>query len=203
MLSEELDKQGEAAYNAYQAARKRAKEAGLTAEEALNDEEYYNAWKTWTTIAPLIIANGGEEVPYKDPLHNVYNAIRKHCITWGVPRVARIHLIPGDYLEEHPHTLGLYREKLIMINKGYYQEHGIDEDVINTMFHEMIHFFCDYKIPEKQIKDTDGLYHLPAFKETCEQFGGVCNYRDSEYGYTDASLTPEKMELVKSELKGV
>lgn len=198
MISEELDRQGEAAYNAYQAARKRVRDEGRTPE---NDEALYKAWKAWNLIKPLIIANGGEEIPQEHPLHAVYNAIRKHCINGGFPSSMRLYFIPEDEQQENPYTLGVYKENTIRINKPYYLEHGIDEAVINTMFHEMIHGFCECKPWDEKIKDTEGNYHLPAFKEACEANGGTCAFVNSEIGYSNARLMPEKMELVKDELR--
>lgn len=197
MISEELDKRGEAAYNAYKAARKRARQPGATQAD---EDELYKTWKAWKQIAPLIIANGGEEIPREDPLYSVFQAIRKHCIKGGFPSSMRLFFIPEDEQAENPYTLGVYKEGIIRINRAYYQEHGIDEDVINTMFHEMIHGFCDCKPFDKKIKDTEGKYHLPAFAEACEANGGTCAFVNTEIGYGNARLTPESLENVRAEL---
>lgn len=198
MLTEELDRRGEAAYNAYQAARNQARKPGAT--QADLDKEY-EAWKAWNTIKPLIIANGGEEIPPEHPLHAIYKAIRKHCIKGGFPSSMRLFFIPEDEQQEEPNTAGIYKEGIIRINKRYYLEHGTDEYVINTMFHEMMHGFCDCKPLDVQIKDTEGEYHLPAFKEACEANGGTCYFVDSRTGYSNARLTPDRLELVRAELK--
>ena len=198
MISEELDKRGKAAYEAYQAARKRFREK----DTPENDEACYKAWKEWNLIKPLIIANGGEEIPQEHPLHAVYKAIRETCIKGGFPSYMRLFFIAEDEQAENPYTLGEYKENVIKINKPYYQEHGIDEDIINTMFHEMIHGFCECKPYDKKIKDTEGKYHLPAFKEACEANGGTCAFVNSEIGYSKARLTPESLELVRAALNG-
>ena len=197
MISEELNKRGEAAYNAYKAARKRIREEGNTPE---NEEACFKAWKAWKQIAPLIIANGGEEIPQEDPLYSVFQAIRKHCIKGIFPVSMRLYFIPEDEQAENPYTLGVYKEGIIRINRDYYRKHGIDEHVINTMFHEMIHGFCEYNPARGRIKDTEGKYHLPAFKEACEANGGTCAFVDSEIGYSNARLTPESLENVRAEL---
>ena len=98
MLTEEMNKRGEAAYNAYQAARKRLREH----DTPENDEACYKAWKAWNLIKPLIIANGGEEIPREDPLYSVFQAIRKHCIKGIFPPSMRLFFIPEDEQAEDP-----------------------------------------------------------------------------------------------------
>ena len=195
MLSEEMDRKGKERYERYQRERKRVREAGI---DPADDDKLYEAWKDWNEIKTLIIANGGEEVPDKDPLYAVYKAIRKHCINGGFPPSMHLYFIPDDEQEANPGTLAVYKEFVIRINRKYYQKHGTDEDVINTMFHEMMH--CKCYLNNK--KDTEKEYHLPAFKEVCEENGGGCSFSNSVYGYSRAYLTPESLDKVREELKG-
>ena len=143
------------------------------------------------------ITHGAEAIPWEEPLYDAYFSIGRHCIKTGIPRIMKLFFIPEDLKEKHPDSVGLYGYGFIMLQKEFYQEHGTDEAVINTLFHEMIHCYCGWKIPEKRIKDTEGEYHLPAFKEACEANGGICSFSDAITGYSDARLTPENMEKVR------
>ena len=141
------------------------------------------------------MTEGAEFIPWKDPIYEVVNAILDCCITEGMPDFIRCFYIPDSMQNKSPYAVGVCRGKYIFIKKAYYQEHGIDEDVINTVFHEMIHFRCGWT--REKIKDTDGDYHLPAYKETCEKYGGMCFYTNEKNGYNNAQLTPESMEKVR------
>lgn len=170
-----------------------------TPEEEAQEERDYKAWLKRKEEAEKKKTRGAENAP--DALYSVYFAIRKNLKTTdGMPHLVNLYFMSNWHVENHPDAAGVYGYGVIMINKDYYQEHGTDEAVINTMFHEMVHAYCDMKIPEKKIKDTEGGYHLPAFKEACERFGGICDYANAQSGYSNARLSPGIMEKVRKEL---
>jgi len=165
----------------------------------MKEEQDFNTWKKRKEEAERMKTRGAEAAP--DALYHVFFAIRKNLKTTdGMPHLVNLYFMSNWHVEKYPDAAGVYGYGVIMINKDCYQEHGIDEHIINTMFHEMIHAYCDIKIPEKKIKDTEGGYHLPAFKEACERFGGICDYVNAESGYSDVRLSPEIMEKVRKEL---
>lgn len=90
-------------------------------------------------------------------------------------------------------SVALYGYQRIMISKPYYQEHGIDDNTISTMFHECVHAWDSIK----GIKDTDQEYHNTAFKQTCEEHCGNAFFRNEIDGYNDAKPSTETMQKIK------
>jgi len=113
----------------------------------------------------------------------------KHLATYH-----KMYFIPPDL---DCGGVGLYGYQRIMISKPYWKEHGIDNDTISTMFHELVHAWDDIK----GIKDTDGDYHNAAFKQTCEDHKGFARFTDSENGFNDAHPTEETIRRIKELIK--
>ena len=80
------------------------------------------------------------------------------------------------------------------------------EDQINTVYHEMIHAYCDLVMHTKDfIHDfTDGsCYHTYQFYVAAVVLGGRCNTPpDVVTGFHDVSLRPENMRYVLFRLRG-
>ena len=108
-----------------------------------------------------------------------------------------LYWMPQKAKEEKPGVIGMYKDNRIMIDKDFYEAHGMDEDFINLMYHEMIHGYCDWK----QIEDTKGEKHLYAFAEACLKNGGTCFFIDGKEGFADASLLPDVMKKVQYRIK--
>lgn len=160
----------------------------------------FEEWKKAKREEEQKITRGAEVVPYKTDsgLYQLEGAILQVCFHDKL-FFHNLYFIPPDL--DHGQR-GIYGYKRIMISKPYYQAHGLDDDIINTMFHECVHAWDAIK--GKQ--DTDGKfsgtqYHNEQFKETCELFGGCADYRDAAAGYADARLTDATMQKVKRKLK--
>lgn len=92
---------------------------------------------------------------------------------------------------------GMYGRQLIMLNKSFFDAHGIDDETIACMFHELCHAYCDIK----GIKATENGFHLLAFKEACEAHGGTCAFTGQDTGFNDARPTADTLTRIKGELK--
>ena len=200
MLTAEELRECEEARLAYNAEIKRMNEAKMTRKQRGEDEKAYIAWKRWKKAEVKLKTHGAESAP--DALYSVYSAIYDSLkTTEGMPRLVNLYFMSDWHVQHSPDAAGVYGYNIIMINKDYYERHGIDEDVINTMFHEMVHAACDMKVPEKKIKDTDGAFHLLAFQEACERYGGISEYEDAESGYSKTRLPADRMAKVKDILR--
>lgn len=206
MLTEaELRQECKEAYEAWQEEEKKLpRPTGGRSRQDVDDSKAYKAWLRWKKAEEKLKTRGAKRVP--DALYTVYFAIYDSLkTTEGMPRVVNMYFMSDWHVQHSPDAAGVYGYGCIMINEDYYERHGIDEAVVNTVFHEMVHAACDMKIPEKKIKDTDGAYHLPAFQEACERYGGICEYEDAESGYSDTRLPADRMAHVMDYLhrKGV
>lgn len=162
----------------------------------------YEEWKRLKQEELKRKTHGAEVIPYDDPLHKAKSAIVKHCFDGaGLYSMLPLYFTPPDLEESNPDAAGLYGYGVIMIRKGYYEQRGLDDSMINLLHHELCHAFCDMKVPEKKVHDTDGAFHRKEFAEVCEQHGGLCRYVNSEDGYSDSALTPENMDLVRKSLE--
>lgn len=76
--------------------------------------------------------------------------------------------------------------------------YGINEDNINTLFHEMAHYYCLLH----GIRDTDNGndYHNTNFKKVIETHGGTCRYTGPQYGYNETELPREIMWAIFDQL---
>ena len=138
--------------------------------------------------------HGAERIGKKNfSLYDAETAINKVCFD-GAFRIIPMYFIPPDL--ENRESNGLYGYGCIMLNKRYYEAHGVDTDVINTIFHEMIHAYCD----RHGIHDTAGEIHLLAFAEVCKKHGGEVMTR-TVYGYSDVKLSAETLAKVKQEMR--
>ena len=138
----------------------------------------------------------GAEAVNDSALYAVEYAIDRLCFG-GTFRHIPLYFIPDDLTKSHSEATGLYGYGCIMLKRAYYEAHGIDDSVINTIFHEMVHAYCD----RKGIADTDGSRHLEAFAEACRDHGGTCEYESAVYGFDLAALTAENMRSVKASAK--
>ena len=144
------------------------------------------------------ITHNAEKVDIESELYDIQFSLLKHCFAdinfiWYAP----LYFIPADLAEKHTDSVGLYGYGVIMIDKDYYESCGANEEIINTLFHEMIHAYCDLK----NIEDTDGEKHLEAFADACDSHGGRCTWVDSQYGYSNTFLTTKNMKRVKKDLQ--
>lgn len=115
----------------------------------------YDEWKRQKLEQEKKRTHGAEKLPYSDPLHDIQGAIRRYCFNKQL-ELMPIYFIPPDLKNG---GTGLYGYSCIMIDKEFYEDHGTDDDVINIIYHEMIHAYND----TQGIQDTDGDYHLKAF----------------------------------------
>lgn len=141
------------------------------------------------------ITHGAERVPYDTDaaLYHLEGELLRVCFRDKM-RFINLYFIP-DALNNG--SLGLYGYQRIMISKPYWKTHGVDEETISTMFHELCHAWDAIKGK----KDTDGSFHNDAFRETCVLHGGLADYTNHEDGYNDAHPTEETMKKIKSALK--
>lgn len=160
----------------------------------MNKDMTYEEWLAYKRAEEKRKTHGAEEAT--DDIYRAVAAIRRVCFG-GVLRFMRLYFIPPDLAQSH-HAAGLYGYNIIMLSKPYYREHGLDDDVINTLFHECCHAFNDDPNPAKKVKDTEGEYHLPAFRQVAEDHGGRCGYAGPCDGYSMAELLPETMERVRA-----
>lgn len=179
-------------------------DAVLQAEERMKSikDMTFEEWKAWKQEELKRKTHGAEAVPYDDPLYDAKAAVVRHCfdrasLYYMIP----LYYTPPDLEETHSDAAGMYGYGIIMIKKQYYAQHGVDDAMINLLHHELCHAYCDMKIPEKKVHDTDGAFHRKEFAEVCEQHGGLCRYVNSVDGYSDSELTPESMELVRKDLR--
>lgn len=122
-------------------------------------------------------------------LYAAEDAVIQECFDKQLPFV-NLYYIP---FEMDRGSVGLYGYQCIMISKLYFEEHGIDDETISTMFHECVHAWDAIK----GIKDTDGDFHNVAFKQTCEEHGGNAFFRNEVDGYNDAKPNAETMQKIK------
>ena len=172
----------------------------------MSEDEKYKRWKELKKEEERVKTHGAEAVGWDHPLYDLYTAIRDVCNgdKKGVdafPTLVNLYFMPPDLLKSHGDAIGIYGYGVIMFKKSFYDAHGVeDDDVIDNMFHEMIHAYCDMKVPEKKIHDTDGAFHRREFADVCERFGGVCRYANATDGYNDARLPEELKKRVRERL---
>lgn len=111
-----------------------------------------------------------------DILNKIYfeNALSKIAIT--------IQSTPGAYGHFTPHETWKQGEKAFKeINIGADTLNRPIEDIISTLMHEMVHFYCD----TNGIKDTSrgNTYHNKKFKEEAEKRDLIIEY-DKRIGYS-------------------
>ncbi len=140
------------------------------------------------------ITHGAEVVPYDTDsgLYHLQGAILRICFNDKM-RFMNLYFIPPEL---DWGSVGLYGHGRIMISKTYYEEHGIDDDVISTMFHECCHAWDALRGK----KDTDVYFHNEVFKETCVLHGGYANYTGKIDGYNDAHPTEKTMSLIYKDI---
>lgn len=155
----------------------------------------YDEWKRQKLAAEKKRTHGAEKVLYSDPLHDIQGAIRRYCFNKQL-ELMPIYFIPPDLKQGNT---GLYGYGCIMIDKEFYEDHGTDDDVINIIYHEMIHAYND----TQGIQDTDGDYHLKAFADACAAHCGRSTWTSSQDGYNAAELNAGTLKKVKAALRGI
>lgn len=179
--------------------------AELFKDNSLSEDEKYKRWKELKKEEERVKTHGAERAD--DLLYSLYFSICKVCNgdKTGVeafPTLVNLYFMPPDLLKTNMDATGIYGYGVIMIRKSYYDARGVyDDGVIDSMFHEMIHAYCDMKVPEKKIHDTDGAFHRQEFADVCERFGGVCRYTNETDGYNNVSLPDDLKRRVKAELE--
>jgi len=133
--------------------------------------------------------------PVGDDLHKVATAINDNCFNNELTQ------IPMRFIAADSRALCLYDRGDILIDKAYYSVNGISDKLIHSMFHTMVHAYCD----QKGIQDTHGDIHLEAFADECEKHGGYCSWTNSRYGYSLTGVKVKKMKRIKKDIeqKGV
>ena len=126
-----------------------------------------------------------------DDLHNVVTAINDNCFNKELTR------IPMYFMAADGKTLSLYENGDILINKAYYDVNGINDKLIHSIFHVMVHAFCE----SHGIQDTDGDIHLEAFADECDRHGGYCSWENSQDGYSHTGVKVKKMKSIKADLR--
>lgn len=141
--------------------------------------------------------HGAERVTADDLLDAV-SAINAFCFDRFFTLLP-LYFMPDDLLKSHEGVSGLYGYGCIMINKAVYDAHKTDEITISTLYHEMLHAYCDIK----DIKDTDGENHLKAFADAAENNNGYCVGCDEKYGYSQVQPNDEQMTMIKDFIKNM
>lgn len=67
-------------------------------------------------------------------------------------------------------------------------EWGISKDDINSLFHELIHYYCYLHDIKDMDRDKDPQYHNKEFKRITEGYGATCEYTGDKYGYSYTNL---------------
>lgn len=179
----------------------------LFSDNSLSDDDKYIRWKELKKQQARITSHDAQLLPADFPLWDVYASIRDICNIGkkgkeSFPEFANLYFMPPDLEREHADAPCIYGHGNILFRKSFYEERGAyDDDVIDGMFHEMIHYYCKDKVPNARIKDTDNGFHNESFKEVCEHFGGVCRYVNAEVGYNDARLPEGLKRRVRDEIK--
>lgn len=155
----------------------------------------YEAWKKEKLAEEKRRTHNAESVK-SDELYRIVGALNECCFNNEFHYIP-LYFIPADLEAKHRDSVGLYGYGCIMISKPYYEEHGTDDSVINTLYHEMIHAYCE----KHDIQDTDGDKHLEAFADVCEEHGGNCVWENSQYGYATTRLKIKKMKKVKQTMQ--
>lgn len=126
-------------------------------------------------------------------LYDLESAVLKVCFDKELS-LMNLYYIPPDL---DTGAVGMYGARRLMVLKSFWKEHGLDDETISMMFHELCHAYCD----ANGIKGTDGKYHLKAFAQVCEEHGGTCTFVDQTVGYNEARPTTKTMKRIKKELK--
>lgn len=138
------------------------------------------------------ITHGAEVVPYQtdNGLYKIEGVILRVCFDdEHLSTFHNLYFIP-EALDKGQN--GMYGYNRIMISKPYWKEHGIDDETINTMFHECVHAWDAIN----GRKDTDGEYHNDVFRKSCEEHGGIALFSNRIDGYNNAMLTEETMKRI-------
>ena len=157
-------------------------------EYSTNDMMPFEVWMKRKKDEEQAITNGSEKVPGDHPLYKFYNIIRKYCIK-DLPKDIPIYFMSDDFIKKNPDRISVYGYGRIMMNKTFYNTHK-DIDILETLFHEMIHAYCDIK----KIEDVIGEFHTKEFQRVCEQHGGFAEFSNDVLGYNDVYLREDTIK---------
>lgn len=133
------------------------------------------------------------EIERVDRLKAAFYAIDKCCFNGELNKMKIWYLIP-EYTNID--AVGLYTGESVLINRTFYHEHGLDYDVINVLFHELVHAYCD----AHSIHDYDDGKHLKAFDDVCRDHGGMSIWVNDKLGYSDTRLNENSLSVIRQEL---
>ena len=117
----------------------------------------------------------------------VMETAKQNAYGWFTPNKVWI----SDDESVAKHEIALSAEYLNLKQDDYLK-------IVETLLHEMIHLYCHVN----NIKDTSrqGRYHNARFKQACEEHGMYFEIEkpDSTIGWSQALLTPQTKELIRS-----
>lgn len=124
-------------------------------------------------------------------------AINLFCYKDELPFIPEVCYLPPEM--EFPDTRGAWWAYKILLSRAYYEAHGIDTAVLNTLFHETLHMYCSLH----NIESVRGInYHTRAFAQAAKEHGGIIYSYDKINGYSDVRIFDDVMRRIKKALRG-
>ena len=157
------------------------------------DDMTYEEWRANCREREQRLTHGAERIPIDHAIYDVFFSIDKICFN-RMFNWLPVYWKPADAPKD---SLGMYKDNHIMIERDFYEKHGMDDDVINLMFHEMLHAFCDWK----RIKDVEGKYHLKEFLDAAQRHGGAGDVAPNEFGFSNVYLSDNTMKKIKNRIE--
>lgn len=145
----------------------------------------YEEWKKRKIELEKLSTGNSTRIEYNHPIYDVFFVLNRLCFN-KMFQLIHFYWMSPEVIKGRPNVLGLYITDRILLLKAYYDEHGIDEDMINLVFHEMVHGYCQYK----GIEDMTGAEHNEAFYKSAKCCGGT----------DKAELKKNVMEIVIKQL---
>lgn len=164
----------------------------LYKDSSLKDMSYAE-WKKRKQEQEAQRTHNAEKIQPTDSIYDALSAIDKICFNGSIGYMP-MYYIPTDL--KNRQASGMYGYGCIMIDKPYYRAHKLDDDLLNTLFHEMAHAYCD----KHHITDTDHEQHLQSFADVCNTYGADCMY-DMQYGYSIVKIQPPYLKKIRAELE--
>ena len=155
----------------------------------------FKEWEKLHKEKQRSLTMGAEEIDLDHPLTDVFYVLNRICFD------KMFTYIPLYWLPESmrkPKLAGVYGYGVIMLDKPYYEEHGVDEATINILYHEMLHAYAE----RKGIQDVDEKgKHTPDFADLTEETGGKGAYNDENEEWNIVYLSRNTMEKVQEVLE--
>lgn len=155
----------------------------------------FEEWCQWKREEKKRKTHNAEEIT-DNAVYSAFFAINDICFKKAL-YYTPLFFIPPDLTEENPDNVGMYGYGVIMISKPYYEEHGLDTEFLQTLYHEMVHAYCD----AHGITDAKGKKHLAAFATVCEENGGFASFEDEIHGFSKVIIRTEKLDSIKERVK--